>query len=204
MNNIILVGKAGSGKDTVAAMFTGYNRISFAFRLKQLIAISHNFNLKCGIHFIVANTGIYDSHMNSLLEYAIDNYDKVTKRHLMQVVGQGFRDIDPDFWINWAKQDIFQIRNDNNIDKFIVTDCRYENELNAFKDYTSIYIHCPNDLRMERLKKRDGHSLSLNHVSELGVSSLQSKCDYFLDTGCNMDTLKARVLKLMENIEKKT
>lgn len=122
MQDIALIGRARSGKDTVAARLVtkGFTRVAFADPLK---AAALNIN-----PFVPTGYGV-TVRLQSLIadvgwEYAKDNYPEV--RRLLQHTGQTVRDIDRGFWVRAALDTIADIWS-----PVVVSDVRYPNEADA-------------------------------------------------------------------------
>ncbi|MEE1835768.1 deoxynucleotide monophosphate kinase family protein [Streptomyces sp. SP17KL33] len=124
MRNIALMGRARSGKDTIAERLVkehGYERVAFADPLKEMaLQIDPLIPTMDGIHVrlraLVRDTG---------WEYAKDHYPEV--RRLLQYVGQSVRAHSyEDFWRDLAMRKVSAaIAADRPV---VVTDCRYLNE----------------------------------------------------------------------------
>ncbi len=125
---IILLGKAGSGKDSVAYFLTNeyhFKRYAYADKLKRIA-----------------------------LELYPTQFCEGKPRELLQVLGEKLREIDPYCWINYLHKEIERERPK----AAVITDCRYKNEYEeALKfGFTPVFIECDDDIRLERLYARDG------------------------------------------------
>lgn len=146
--NVLVAGKAGSGKDTVGDLLCnvyGYERVSFAAPLKeQARAIWPN----------------------------LDWTKK--QRPVLQAFGSACRDIDALTWVRLAERDA-SAWNTMNI-PVVVTDCRYLNEYEYFsaRQWMCIYLDCSHELRVQRLIARDGDCdlRSLQHASECDLDNI--------------------------------
>lgn len=125
--NIGLIGKARSGKDTVAKRLGqryAYQRVAFADPLKEMalridpIVIPDAYPQHDGpvrLSQIVSGMG---------WESAKDNYPEV--RRILQHCGQTMREADPDFWLRIALDKVRE-HNDAQL-PVVVSDVRYRNE----------------------------------------------------------------------------
>lgn len=149
--NVGLIGKLGSGK-TFAANYLcdKYNfvRLSLAQPIKDIMA-----------------------------EY-FGVMDKTNPRYrgLAQKIGTDwFRSEDPDVWV---KNLIHRanVRNDVFAQSVVCDDVRFVNEASTLlnQSWVMIYLDCPDEIRMERCKKRDGvfDASLMNHPSETGVDDI--------------------------------
>lgn len=122
---ILISGKARSGKDTMAKALQDY---------------FHNQNQACEIcHFA-----------DELKTIAKDvfgwNGKKDDKgRQLLIDLGESARGYDEDFWVNHLKA---KLVNQDTI--YIIPDCRYPNEIEAFKDYSPIIYRIEREYQLFR------------------------------------------------------
>lgn len=182
---MILVGKAGSGKDTFAKMFPELRRFAFADNVKKVVSMAQYYGNEATIDYIINRTGVYDSHMEELLAYAeYHQGDSIGKqRELLQLIGDGFRNIEPDIWVDWLVSDIENAGNP----PYIITDCRYENEFERFKDDISVYIEANAKIRKKRLRNYNEQfdDELLNHKSENEIDKFCEKCTYTVKNHIN-------------------
>lgn len=133
--HIALVGRARSGKDTVAARLVqryAYTRVAFADPLKDM-AMSANPLIEeadgwldCGC---CEEENLYLADLVHAYgwERAKDDYPEI--RRFLQNFGQSVRELDPDFWLNIALKKI-DVADRWNL-PVVMTDVRYPNELEA-------------------------------------------------------------------------
>jgi dephospho-CoA kinase len=144
MKNVLVIGKMGSGKDTVAIILRklyGYNHRAIAGRLKQVAKT---------LYPGVFNTG-----------------DKNERRRLLQHLGDVLR-ADNQNVFNDALH--YEIETES-LGPVAISDVRYRMEYDYFveKGYVPIRIHVDDAVRFERLRLRDGINPSLEtqaHKSE--------------------------------------
>ena len=110
MQLIGIVGKAGSGKDTVADFLAaeyGYVKISFASTLKRML-------VTCGLP---------EPSDRDLKEAKVEGFD-FTWRKAAQTLGDewGRQCLDPDIWVKLT------MRNLKSDGKYVISDVRYTNE----------------------------------------------------------------------------
>jgi hypothetical protein len=126
MADIALIGRARSGKDTVAARLVaqGYTRVAFADPLKAALLnmnpyVPTGYGVTVRLQSLVADAG---------WDYAKDNYPEV--RRLLQHTGQTVREIDPRFWVRAAMSTI-------NVtwSPIVVSDVRYPNEADTLREH---------------------------------------------------------------------
>ncbi|MFF4952274.1 hypothetical protein [Streptomyces chattanoogensis] len=131
--SIALIGRARSGKDTVAARLIErfqYTRVAFADPLKDM-ALRIDPWIDGPEPRYPAGWTIRLSDMVEHIgwERAKDEYPEV--RRILQHVGQTVRDLDFDFWVRVALEKISAAKRWNL--PVVVTDCRYPNEAETLK-----------------------------------------------------------------------
>jgi hypothetical protein len=130
-DRIALIGRARSGKDSVAGRlveYHDYTRVAFADRLKEAVL---------ALDPLIFNT----VHLAEMVELngweAAKSHAEV--RRILQHYGQAIRDIDPDFWIRAAFPAMLgRVR-------IVVSDVRYRNEAEALRSagFTLVRISRP-------------------------------------------------------------
>jgi hypothetical protein len=148
VKNVVIAGKAGSGKDTLGDWLVdnhGYRRVSLATPLKRIARE---------------------------LWPDLDWTEK--QRPRLQQFGSVCRDVDPDTWIKLAWKDMVAMNRSGY--PVVVTDCRYVNELDYFsgKGCTVVRVEASYVNRTSRLVLRDGtvDELALQHISETALDSV--------------------------------
>ena len=202
--NYLLVGRMGSGKDTVASMMSEHKPVSFAGELKRLVTTLRTMGPEKTYYYA---KGLFLEEppdlMQKLHEFALYPRDTIKDRRLLQELGTNYcRRIDPDIWVRALK---------NRLDPdeaYVITDCRFPNEFDAFPGFISVFLACPDEERHSRIRLRDGLALDPvmeahrdNHESESYIESLGDKCNLWLDTSCGIDELKRRVKNMSYVVE---
>jgi len=116
-----ICGKAGAGKDTIGDYFVkryGFKKIALADPIKRLVKDV----------FALDDYTVYDRDAR---EQPLQQWDGWSVRKLLQYIGtELFREnIDDAIWV---KSLWFKIQNDKT-NNYVVTDCRFPNELDYFK-----------------------------------------------------------------------
>ena len=167
MMRFVLIGQAGSGKDTVADYLIGaygFRKVAFADALKK-DAATHDVNGRM----------------------------KNDRRAYLQEYGEKMRNLHcEDYWVHklfntLAYDEPF----------IVITDCRYPNEYKRCIDegFIPVKVNCDAMTRQGRLFMRDGKQMSiseLSHVSE----QLNVPCDYHLDNNYEFRVLYTQVDKM--------
>lgn len=206
---MILVGRAGVGKDTVAEMFGDIPRYAYADAIKEMVAIIQSDGVNAGMNYISDLSGHSVEELQGILP-VVQTIEKTVldgkQRKHLQALGNGIRALFADFWLVVLKNKLIR----DNPDKYIVTDCRYQNELDMLRELqvgdpsfnVSIFISANKKERIKRMKQRDGScdEIRLNDVSETSVDELKSQCDFVINNSKDFNHLKAQVDKIKDTI----
>lgn len=202
---MILVGRAGVGKDTVAKMFGDIPRYAYADAIKEMVSIIQSDGVNAGMNYISDLSGHSVEELQGILP-VVQTIEKTVldgkQRKHLQALGNGIRALFADFWLVVLKNKLIR----DNPDKYIVTDCRYQNELDMLRELqvgdpsfnVSIFISANKKERIKRMKQRDGScdETRLNDVSETFVDELKSQCDFVVNNSKDLNHLKAQVDKI--------
>lgn len=206
---MILVGRAGVGKDTVAEMFGDVPQYAYADAIKEMVSIIQSEGVNAGMKYLSDLSGYSIEELHGILP-VVQTIEKTVldgkQRKHLQALGNGLRALFKDFWIVVLKNQLL-IDKPN---KYIVTDCRYQNELDMLKGLdvgdpafnVSIFISANKKERIKRMKLRDGScdETRLNDVSETSVDELKPQCDFVINNSKGLDHLKAQVDKIKDTI----
>lgn len=206
---MILVGRAGVGKDTVAEMFGDIPRYAYADAIKEMVSIIQSDGVNAGMNYISDLSGHSVEELQGILP-VVQTIEKTVldgkQRKHLQALGNGIRALFADFWLVVLKNKLIR----DNPDKYIVTDCRYQNELDMLKQLdvgdpsfnVSIFISANKKERIKRMKQRDGScdETRLNDVSETSVDELKSQCDFVVNNSKDINHLKEQVDKIKDTI----
>jgi hypothetical protein len=179
--SVALIGRARSGKDTVAARLVTtkcYMPIAFASPLKT--AAEH-------LNPIISAGNLSEVRLNDALaefgwEGAKDAFPEV--RRILQRMGQTIRDLTPDYWLNLALDKAEQAHRWNA--PVVVTDCRYPNEAEALKKRGFLMV---------RVVRPTLPMLPNEHESETALDSFRT--DYQLFNGSTIADLHEQVDRMI-------
>lgn len=117
---IALVGRANTGKSTVAKHLTkyGYQELSFASALKDYVSYKYGFDRDLIEGATEESRQWRETHIHE---------SGLTPRQILQKVGIDKREKDPDYWIKKLN-----IEDDS---KYVISDCRFENEITFVKSH---------------------------------------------------------------------
>lgn len=206
---MILVGRAGVGKDTVAEMFDDVPVYAYADAIKEMVSIIQSEGVDAGMKYLVDLSGYSAEELQGILPVlqTIEQtvLDGKQRKHL-QALGNGLRALFKDFWLVVLKNELIK----DNPNRYIVTDCRYQNELDMLKELdvgdpafnVSVFISANKKERIKRMKRRDGScdETRLNDVSETSVDELKSQCDFVINNSKDLTHLREQVDKIKATI----
>lgn len=162
---LVLIGRAGAGKDTVAdTIFSlkGSPRprpLKFSWPLKQMVAELFGWSPQ------MLDVLAYKEERLANPIKTLDYRNMWTRREVLQYVGTDvFRQMDENVWVNAALRRANGLANQFDTNGFICTDCRFPNELEAIKKHFGA-------VEVVKLIKRDNEAVS-NHASETEIDKL--------------------------------
>jgi hypothetical protein len=178
-----LSGAKGSGKDAVAKILVenyNYKRIAFADKLKESAAALLDLDIK--------DWESLKNEDSCIMLYGEDGnaFGALNFRTFLQRYGaEAHRDVfGPDFWVDYALKGINPISQD-----YVVTDCRFENEINKIHSFDGVIVRI----------QRDGVDVSDTHVSEIPPQT--HLIDYFFDNNGTLEDIELGVDDLIEEIK---
>lgn len=115
-------------------------------------------------------------------------------RKVFQKIGQLFREIDKNVWVNRLHK-TYTVCQERGIEDFVITDVRQPNEVEYLKSqgFLIVKVETEEELRLERIKASgDDFSLEdLNHETELAVDSLPY--DYLITNNTTLEDLYKQI-----------
>jgi len=188
---LLISGKQGSGKTTLAK-----NVCKAWQQTKNNRAILVNFA-----------DPLYDMH-NFIIGYLKDHGIErplVKDRPLLQLLGTewGRRTVSENIWVDLLKAKIKKAeepgRNLGQNQLFIVGDCRFRNEFDAFPDAVRIRLECTTDLRRVRCEQWRETD---NHASEIDLDGYAAENKFDLNVytdDMNAEKTSDLVMRLIED-----
>lgn len=162
---VLLIGKAGAGKDTVAEYLVkchGFRRYAFADKIKQIA-----------------------------MELWPEEFGYRKPRWLLQQVGTKLREIDPLVWVHYVFRQIEKERPE----RVVITDGRLEEEYNLCRSagFTIVEVRCPDALRLDRIYLRDGVAPTLREAAHETERWSCPQSDFVLDNSRSLKDLYCQV-----------
>lgn len=177
---VAICGKAGSGKDTAARILSemlSFTRIAFADPLKEALAI-------------IANEPVEYYHDNAKKEEICPLFN-MTRREAMQKFGtEAVRGVLGDnIWLERALQSIKTLQETRGRSRYVVTDCRFDNEARALKEHGAIIVE---------IERPDHAPQTPKHSSERGISP--ELVDYIIVNDSTIDALHWELIGLVSEL----
>ena len=133
--------------------------------------------------------------------YAVQNQlGKVLQKDgkLLQILGNHYRENDPDFWIRRFFRNNATGLNPGNV---IVTDVRFPNELKALKlnGYTVVRIYRQDEYRLNNLGNRNSKDVSETALDKTPDSTF----DYIINNNNSLEAFEGAVINIVKDIRRK-
>lgn len=190
---LCLSGKARSGKDTLAKFLQknlndDYHLVAYATYLKKM----------CRDMFDLSIDQLYgdlkevpDKRYPKPGVKTLPGHEQVywTPREIMQFVGEAFRKVNPDYWVD----KLFDFIDRNNIKNVIITDGRHTNEIDAVLNYGGCHIRV--------LREEDIRAVGQDHISETALDDFEY-IDYIVQNTGTLEDLEDMAKQLVKEIEK--
>jgi hypothetical protein len=181
---ISITGKIGSGKDTIADIIMQYTPYhdweikKFAGKLKDIAEILSG----------VPKINFEDQEFK---KQDMGPEWGMTYRDLLQRLGtEAMRNgLHENVWVNALFADYhFNIEEDEQMPNWLITDCRFPNELEAVKAHKGITIKVIRD---------SGNTVGTTHASETALDDY-TEWDYVINNNGTLEELKTQVLSILE------
>jgi len=181
---ISITGKIGSGKDTIADIIIQHTPYhdwkikKFAGKLKDIAEILSG----------VPKINFEDQEFK---KQDMGPEWGMTYRDLLQKLGtEAMRNgLHENVWVNALFADYhFNIEKDEQMPNWLITDCRFPNELEAVKTHKGITIKVIRD---------SGNTIGTTHASETALDDY-TEWDYVVDNNGSIEDLKTQVFSILE------
>ena len=200
MQLIAICGFQGSGKDTVAAILVehGFVKMSFAGLLKDIISILFQWDRDL-LEGITTESRKWRETVDEWWATRLHIPD-LTPRYVLQHIGTDvFRNhFHPDIWVAALERKLINYMNSKNLNKVVITDCRFSNEIEMIRKLNGLFVHVHRGNLPSWFGKEDEFPKNI-HVSELEWTKMFF--DKSIDnTRITMEELKCKVFDILINI----
>ena len=207
LKDFILIGQAGAGKDTAYEIMNSiepkYQRLAFGDAIRDVSTYIRKSSSPI-VPYELMKSLFYPrlppkSLQSKLYELQRVPYEPPKDRRLLQELGTWAREYDDEIWMRVVGD---AMKRSDSAASYVITDCRRRSELTKFRNLISVYIECPEDIRLERLKKRDVtfDKASLRHKAEQEIPSLRDDCDFIVYNDGDMDYLREQLDELLKYV----
>lgn len=174
---LAIVGKMRSGKDTFAEYFKekGFNSLAFGGGITEVIK-----------------------------RYFPEAFWEGKPRKHYQVIGQTFRELDPDIWVGILDNRLWEIEEYQGLDTdIIVTDCRQYNEYEYLKSkgFTIVKVECEDEIRKLRMDEKGEIFISEQFYHDTETATDSIPYDYLVTNNDTLESLLEQAEWIYRNCE---
>jgi hypothetical protein len=200
MRLIAICGFQGSGKDTVATILGehGFIKMSFAGLLKDVVSILFQWDRDL-LEGITTESRKWRETVDEWWATRLHIPD-LTPRYVLQHIGTDvFRNhFHPDIWVAALERKLINHLNLKNLNKVVITDCRFSNEFEMIRKLNGSFVHVQRGNLPSWFDKENEFPKNI-HVSELEWTKMFF--DKSIDnTGITLEELKCKVFETLINL----
>jgi len=203
----MIIGVCGfqsSGKDTIADYLIrehNFIRLSFASVLKDIISIIFDWP-RDKLEGLTKEDRLWREQIDPWWSKTLE-IPNLTPRYIMQYIGTDLfkKHFHTDIWVKIIENKINNLYNNNN-QNIIISDCRFENEINMIRQLGGKIIQVHRDPPQWFYKYRQGEypeEVELIHKSE--KDWIRCHRDYDIQNDDTIDKLFENVSKIIRSIE---
>ena len=191
-----ICGFQSSGKDTIANFLIeeyGFQKLSFAGALKDIVSIMFGWS-RDKLEGLTPEDRAWRNIVDPWWANTL-GIPQLTPRYVLQQFGTDIfrKHFHPDIWVKIVENKLLQLTNNSN-SNIVITDCRFENELNLITKYGGKILKVYRDLPHwfhDYQQGTDVEEVKLLHISEIGW--IRSNCDYEITNNGTMDELYEKI-----------
>lgn len=195
MPKFILIGEAGSGKDTFANILPEYHRFAFGDEIALVCRNLRVNGVQAAYQQLVPmfNFNPPSDLLEKLTEFREIPRKGTKERKLKQAIGTYCRLWRDDIWTAPVREKV------KKYDNVVITDCRRLSEFDMFPEFTSVYIDAALEVRLKRLKERDGYAdvRDFDHPAEQEIRLLKHQCDYIVENNGTLEKLRKEIKEVL-------
>lgn len=186
-----IIGAIGSGKDTCADYLIkhySYEKLSFAKKVKDVASVVFGWDREM-LEGVTKESREWREQ--------VDPYWKITPRMALQKIGtEMFRKhIDDQIWV---KAVVHEMTNNNKYKdaNIVITDCRFENEIQAIKDQGGKILYIQRGTTPEWASKPFDPNAGI-HITDWNVYQFKEKADYQIENNSSLEDLYNNLEKIL-------
>lgn len=183
-SRIALVGHAGSGKDYIASLLPGFQRVAFGDPIRYVVMVIRGGYLPLATTMLEQLSGgqISRTALRSVVgRIAALPRESAKDRLALQELGTTINRILGGVWVSAG------LKKASSLDRVVFTDVRRVMEFEKLQEagYLMVGVYVGEGTRFSRLNERDGVSLKefesmLEHPAEKEINTLIARCDKVL------------------------
>lgn len=192
-----IIGAIGSGKDTCADYLIknySYEKLSFAKKVKDVASVVFGWD-----------RDMVEGGTKASREWReqVDPYWNITPRQALQKIGtEMFRKyIDDNVWVKAVVKEMGT--NQYVKSKIVITDCRFENEIQAIKDQGGKILYIQRGEKPEWASKPFDPNSGI-HITDWNVYQFKEKADHCLENNSSLEDLYKNLEKIVSIPSPKT
>jgi dephospho-CoA kinase len=193
-----ICGFQSSGKDTVADYLInnyGFKKLSFAGALKDIVAIMFSWSRE-KLEGLTKEDREWREEIDIWWEKSLD-IPNLTPRYVLQHFGTDlFRNHwHKDIWVKILEKKLSDYEN------IVVTDCRFENEINILKKYGGKILHIHRKMPEWYFRCREGEEVEeLKYIHPSETQWIRCHCDYNINNDESIEELHKTVYNVIKYI----
>jgi hypothetical protein len=200
-----LSGFQGSGKDTIAEHLIkeyGFIRLTFASAVKDIISIMFGWP-RIKLEGLTKEDRAWREEVDYWWSKTL-KMPNLTPRYVMQYIATDvFRNhFHPDIWVKIVENEINKILAVSINKNIIISDCRFENEINMILRLGGKIIQVFRDPPYWVYKYRDGeYPIAINNIHRSEIEWIRCYKDFEIDNDGNIEELYEKINNIIKYIK---
>lgn len=190
-------GFQGVGKDTFADYLIskyGFKKFSFASATKDVLSVIFGWDRKL-LEGDTIETRIFRETIDPWWSSKL-SIPGLTPRKILQMIGtELFRNnFNSNIWVYIVEKKIIDLLNINSLDKIIISDCRFPNEISMIKNLGGKIIHIQRNLPIWFENFKNGiDCMETKHIHSSEISWIREPFDYTIKNESDINEFKLKI-----------
>ena len=202
-----ICGFQSSGKDTIADYLIkdhGFIRLSFASAVKDIISIMFGWSRK-KLEGLTKEDRDWREEIDEWWSKTL-KIPNLSPRYVMQYIATDIfrKHFHPDIWVKIVENELNKILEINLNQNIIISDCRFENEINMIIRLGGKIIHVHRNLPSWFHKYLNGDEINLQNIHRSEIEWIKCYKDFEIDNEGTIEELKSKVYNIFKKIVIKT